>query len=1220
MNISTRIFIVFLVILSLLSAIVVSMNYLANSRKHTLETETQLHNSYLLANQLRQTSDDLTRMARTYVTTGDATYEQYFYEILAIRDGKIPRPEHYEGSYWDLVIARGKDKAAAGNAISLIGLMEQAGLKGLELAMLTQAKKHSDNLVMVEKQAMGAIKGLFMNEAGELAIRRAPDPALAHEILHNTQYHEAKADIMRPIQAFNDRINKRIVRVMTDNKIKEDFYWTITFLLIGATIIFCLMAFFYCRIKFVKPIVALSKITQRIRKGDINQRATVDRGDEIGNLNQAFNSMVEARIQVERELKNNEQSLRTTLNSIGDALIATDVYGNITRMNPVAEKLCGWQTNEAAGKPLTKVFNIVNAATREKVANPVSSVLETGKVAGLANHTVLITKDATEYQIADSAAPIRDDEDNITGVVLVFRDVTEEYAIQKSLHESEGRFKRLFENAEVSIWNEDMSELIAALDKLREDGVTDLRQYLEDNGQTAWDMTSLVRVIQVNKATLELFGAKSSDKFIKEINKTFGENAINVFTDELCAIWDRKKVFRSEASFKSLDGRNINAIITFQIPESDEDFKNIPVSIIDITELKTAETARRESEERLSLHQESSPLGVISWDNNMTCIQWNPAAEEIFGYTQEEVLGKHGVELLVPKRLRSEISEVAKKLMQQTGGTHSINENITKDGRAIICEWFNTPLIDENGHSIGAASMIQDITRHKSIEDELRKLSSAVEQSPTSIVITDTRGAIEYVNPKFEEATGYSAKEVIGKNTSFLKTGYTSEEEYEELWNTITAGKEWRGEFHNKRKDGSLFWESTSISPITDEDGTITHFLAAKEDITERKQLEDRLRRSHKMEAVGELAGGIAHDFNNLLGVIIGNLDLMKRRVEEGSKLQNLLEKAQSAALRGSSLTRRLLNFSHQAPEIGSPANVNKIIRSMEDLVSKSLTSKIILETVLADDLWMVELNTGDFEDMLINLSLNARDAMPRGGRLIVETQNKAITQSVTEHEAKLKPGKYVEITISDTGIGIPKDKTAKIFEPFYTTKEKDKGTGLGLPMVYGFVQRTKGYISVYSDEGIGTTFRIYLPRSLSMAERMEDTRELDEVIIGGTESILIVDDEEELVSIARNILEELGYVTYCAYNADEALQILEHNNIDLLFSDIVMAGSLNGFGLAEAVSQSHPELKILLTSGFAGKMQNSEELGKWGNKMITKPYRGFELAKRIRDTLDHKD
>ncbi|MBL4894197.1 MAG: PAS domain S-box protein [Emcibacter sp.] len=1214
MNISTRIFFIFLIIFSLLSAIVISMGQLANSRKQSTELILQQYQYHTLADHLQKKTDDLTNMARTYVMTGDVKYKQYYNDILAIQEGKSAHPEEYKKSYW------GFDEAIHGSLVPLDSLMNNTSLTREELLILKQVIKYAKDLSKMEKIAFGALEGRFPDATGQRILYGDPAPALARETLYNKQYLEAKAKISLPIREFNDLITERIDNETAAKRKKGELYWTISFVLVVITILFSMVAFFYFKSRVITPIVSLSNIAQRILSGELRERAIVKSRDEIGDLNDAFNKMIEARIQIEFKLKNNEQSLRTTLNSIGDALIATDVYGCITRMNPIAEKLTGWNMDEARGKALIEVFHIINATTRKIAVNPANKALGSGKVVELASHTVLISKDGNEHQIADSAAPIRDDDGDVTGVVLVFRDITAAHAVQEELHKSKERFQRLFENAEVSIWNEDMSELLTYMNSLREKGVTDLQQYLTDNPLTAWDMTGMIKIIQVNKATLKLFGAKSGDTIITEINKTFGPNSIKTFIEELCAIWDRKKVYRSEADFQTLSGTTINTIISFQIPEKDEDFKSIPVSIIDVTELKASEIARKESEERLSLHQESSPLGVISWNKDMTCTQWNPAAEKIFGYTEEEVLGHHGIGILVAKEFRHELSKLAIKMMNKTASTHNINRNLTKDGRTIVCEWFNTPLIDKDGTPIGIISMVQDITKHKQIENELRILSRAVEQSPASIVITDTDGAIEYVNPKFEENTGYSAKEIIGKNPRFMKSGHTSKEEYAALWETITSGKKWHGEFHNKRKDGSLFWELTSISPITDKEGTTTHFLAIREDITERKQIEEHLRRSQKMEAVGELAGGIAHDFNNLLGVIIGNLDLMKRKVEGNSKLQKQLEKAQNAALRGSSLTRRLLNFAHQRPEVGSPANINKIIKSLKDLVGKSLTRKIKLEASLADDLWMVELNAGDFEDMLINLSLNARDAMPNGGRLIVETRNKVIDRTNSEYEKKIPPGEYVELTISDTGSGIPKNITAKIFDPFFTTKDKDKGTGLGLAMVYGFIQRTKGHISVYSEEGIGTTFKIYLPRSQSMAERMPPPVITNKILPTGTERILIVDDEEELTYIASSILKKLGYTTICAYNADEALKVLENTTIDLLFSDIVMAGSLNGFDLAQTAINTHPKLKILLTSGFAGKVQDSEEMGKWGKRIIAKPYRNSELANRIRETLDEKD
>ncbi|MBL4801434.1 MAG: PAS domain S-box protein [Emcibacter sp.] len=1219
MNISTRIFFIFLIILSLLSAIILSMGQLANSRKQSAEIILLQYQYHTLVEHLQQKSDDLTKMARTYVMTGNNIYKQYYDDIWAIQDGQASHPIQYKTSYWGFEVINQPNMQAQGAMTPLINLMDNAGLTLQELLILRKIIKYTKELSKMEKVAFSAMEGIFPDDNGKLVITGDPDPALARNLLYNAQYLESRAKIMQPIREFNDLINERISLNAIKNKEQGDLYWNITTLLVVITILFSLLAFFYFRTKVVAPIVALSNIAQRILSGALGERAIVGSHDEIGDLNDAFNKMIEARIQIEFELQNNEQSLRTTLNSIGDALIATDIYGCVIRMNPVAEKLTGWNMDEAQGKPLTEVFHIINATTRKTVMDPANKVLGSGKVVDLASHTILISKDGTEHQISDSAAPIRDDDNDVTGVVLVFRDITAEHTVQQELHKSKERFQRLFENAEVSIWNEDMSAVLSSMNTLREEGVTDLRQYLIDNPQAAWDMLDKLRVIQVNKATLKLFKAKTHDCFLHTIHKTFGPNTIQTFIEELCAIWDKKKIYRSEADFLTFDGETINTIISFQIPETDEEFKSIPVSIIDITELKLAEMAQKESEERLSLHQESSPLGVISWDKSMTCTQWNPAAEKIFGYTEDEVLGHHCMEMLVPPNFNDEMAELRKKIIQNTRSTHSINENITKDGRIIVCEWFNTPLINEKGVTIGITTIVQDITKHKIIEDKLRILSRAVEQSPASIIITNTDGAIEYVNPKFEDSTGYSAKEVMGKNPRFLSSGHTSQEEYAALWNNIVSGKKWHGEFHNKRKDGSLFWEFTSISCITDKKGTTTHFLAVNEDITERKKIEEHLRRSQKMEAVGELAGGIAHDFNNLLGVIIGNIDLMKRKVEEGSKLQQHMEKAQNAALRGSSLTQRLLNFAHQRPEIGKLANVNKTILNLEDLVGKSMTSKISLETNLADDLWMVELNTGDFEDMLINLSLNARDAMPNGGRLIIETHNKLIDLNSSDHTEKLEPGEYVEITVSDTGTGIPKDITTKIFDPFFTTKEKDKGTGLGLAMVYGFIQRTKGRITVYSEVGIGTTFKIHLPRSHATAEPILKPVKTDIALPEGTESILIVDDEKELTVIASNILEKLGYKTICVYNADEALHILETKKIDLLFSDIVMTGPLNGFDLANIASKEYPKLNILLTSGFVGKMQDSEEIEKWGSKIIAKPYRNSELAIRIRETLDKR-
>ncbi len=1217
-NISTRSIIILIVTITLFIGIVASMLLLIDSRKKTAISIAKQNHYHDLAGQLRQTSNDLTRMARSYIITGNELFKHDYYKILDIRDGKAPRPKHLGMSYWDFVIANEEDIPSQGQAISLLTLMKNAGITDNELDILTKAKKHSDDLTAIEKTAFAAMKGLFPDASGAFTIKRNPDPKYAQEILYNAKYHKAKADIMRLIETFEDVLNNRIRLDVATNLSHEKLYWRITIFFLFMAAFFCIWVFLHFRRTILKPIVKLSQVTQGIISGELNDRAPVELTDEIGTLNTAFNDMIEARIKIEFELKKNEQGLRTTLNSIGDAMIATDIYGNIVRMNPVAEKLCGYKFEKAEGKPLDEIFQIINTTTREPVSTPVDNVLRKNQPIGLADHTILVAQDGKEHQIADSAAPIRDDDGDITGVVLVFRDVSEEYAIQKSLHESEERYKRLFENAEVAIFNEDLFEIKIGIEKLRDSGVTDIHSYLKNNGDIVMDFISKVKILHVNNATLKLFGATNNIDFIHDFDNTFGPNAYDVFLNGLCAIWNKDKLYRAMADFKTLDGTLINAIISYPIPETMEGFKNIPISIIDITELKNTETAYRESEERLSLHLEHSPLGVISWDKNFNCVQWNPAAEQIFGFSQEEAMGKKAVDFISHESFKGEIDEISMVLKQKNKGSHTINKNITKDGQSIICEWFNTPLIDNNGNFIGAASMVQDITKHKTNEDELRKLSQAVEQSPSSIIITDANGTIEYVNPQFEISSGYSSSEVIGKNARFARPPQTAEEEYHHLWDVIRSGKEWRGRLHSTRKDGSLYWESASISPITGEDGEITHYMASKMDITKRKQMEDQLQRSHKMEAVGELAGGIAHDFNNLLGIIIGNLDLMKRRVEGNEKLQSQLEKAQKAALRGSALTRRLLSFSHQSPEISSPVNINKIILSLEELIGKSLTQKVILETNLADNLWSVNLNTGDFEDMLINLSLNARDAMQGKGKLIIETKNAVLNQPINPDDEIFSAGEYIEIIVSDTGMGMSKETAAKVFDPFFTTKTKDKGTGLGLSMVYGFIQRAKGHISVNSEQGVGTTFKIYLPRSINEPEPIKIPKKTIPTLPRGHETILIVDDEQELVTIAKYMLDELGYKTICCHSADEALNILKKNKeINLLFSDVVMPGPLNGFDLADNAIQIYPKLKILLTTGFTDKMQDPKITQKWGEKIIAKPYRKSELVNRIRIILD---
>jgi len=392
----------------------------------------------------------------------------------------------------------------------------------------------------------------------------------------------------------------------------------------------------------------------------------------------------------------------------------------------------------------------------------------------------------------------------------------------------------------------------------------------------------------------------------------------------------------------------------------------------------------------------------------------------------------------------------------------------------------------------------------------------------------------------------------------------------------------------------------------------------------DKEKYEQALRQAQKMEAVGQLTGGIAHDFNNMLGVIMGNLDLLRRNLVGDAKAAEYVEAAYKGSQRGADITKKLLSFSRGRGENPELTNVNDFITGMKDLIAKSLTPKITIETHLADDIWVVSIDPGEFENTLLNLSLNASDAMPGGGSLMIETSNKVLD----EHYVQMNPGstigEYIQISISDTGTGMAPEVTGQVFQPFFTTKEVGQGTGLGLSMVYGFVQRSGGHIRVYSEPGRGSTFRIYLPKVTEGADENWRTKtKTDGNLTGGDETILILDDEEGLLKVATAYLEDLGYRVQTAGSPKQALQMLqEHDQIDLLFSDVVMPGGIDGYGLANEALKSCPDLKVLLTSGFTSKRENAINgdvamFARLSENLLNKPYNQSELAVAVRSALD---
>jgi signal transduction histidine kinase/CheY-like chemotaxis protein len=392
----------------------------------------------------------------------------------------------------------------------------------------------------------------------------------------------------------------------------------------------------------------------------------------------------------------------------------------------------------------------------------------------------------------------------------------------------------------------------------------------------------------------------------------------------------------------------------------------------------------------------------------------------------------------------------------------------------------------------------------------------------------------------------------------------------------------------------------------------------------QRRQIEEQIRRSQKMEAVGQLTGGIAHDFNNILAIVMGNLELLQRRVSGDEEASRRVETALKGAKRGADLTRKLLGFSRKEAHETKLTSVNELIWNMEELLVKSLTVAINVEHHLADDLWPVEVDPGDFQDAILNLALNARDAMSDGGSLVIETSNKVLDEDYVRRNPQGKAGEFVMLSVSDTGHGMTPEVRERVLEPFFSTKEEGKGTGLGLGMVYGFVQRSKGHMKIYSEPGEGTTIRIYLSRAHEEGES-EGKEPAQADLPRGSETILVVDDEEHLVDIAVSHLEGLGYRTVTANGGMQALEVLQGDaDIDLLFSDVIMPGGMDGYELAKQAIEKRPNLKVLLTSGFTKKREelNNEDkavYAKLATNLLSKPYNQSELALSVRRVLDEE-
>jgi PAS domain S-box-containing protein len=615
-------------------------------------------------------------------------------------------------------------------------------------------------------------------------------------------------------------------------------------------------------------------------------------------------------------------------------------------------------------------------------------------------------------------------------------------------------------------------------------------------------------------------------------------------------------------------------------------------------------------------------------------MSWNPGAERIKGYEAEEIIGEHFSRFYTEEDRAAGVPWEALRIAAETGRFTAEAWRVRKDGKRFWAVVVIDP-IHKDGELIGFAKITRDMTEQREaqlraleIERRFRLLVQGVVDY--AIYMLSPEGLVSNWNAGAERIKGYSAEEIVGEHFSRFYT--VEDREARVPWRALeTARSEGRYEAEGwrQRKDGTRFWASVVIDAIRDESGELIGFAKVTRDLTERRQAQleleqsrEQLFQAQKMEALGHLTGGLAHDFNNLLTGISGSLELLKTRIAQGriGDLERYLTVAQGAANRAAALTHRLLAFARRQTLDPKPVDPNRLLVGMEDLIRRTVGPEITLETVLAIGLWSTLCDPNQLESALLNLCINARDAMPDGGRLTIETANSWLDERGAR-ERDMPPGQYVAICITDTGTGMPPEVIERAFDPFFTTKPIGQGTGLGLSMVYGFARQSGGHVRIYSEVGTGTTMRIYLPRYGGPAVEEAVPSELSAAPRAEAgETVLIVDDEPAIRMLVTEVLQELGYTAIEAADGPSGLKVLQSNvRIDLLISDVGLPGGMNGRQIADAGRQVRPKLKVLFITGYADNAAVGNGHLEPGMHVLTKPFAMEALASRIKAVIEDR-
>ncbi|MDI3560620.1 PAS domain S-box protein [Bradyrhizobium sp. Arg816] len=639
--------------------------------------------------------------------------------------------------------------------------------------------------------------------------------------------------------------------------------------------------------------------------------------------------------------------------------------------------------------------------------------------------------------------------------------------------------------------------------------------------------------------------------------------------------------------------------------------------------------AAQSSEERYRLLVEAiTDYAIYMLDRDGRVTSWNPGAKRFKGYEAEEIIGHHFSKFYTETEREQKVPALALEEAERTGRFEREGWRVRKDGTQFWAHVIIDAIRSPKGELVGFAKITRDLTERRAAEAKLRESEQQFRlmvQSVTdyAIYMLDVEGNVATWNAGAQRIKGYAPEEIIGSHFSNF---YTEEDRAAGLPRTglQTAAREgrWEHEGQRVRKDGTRFWAHVVIDAIRDDDGKLVGFAKVTRDITERRQAEAALQaaqatmiRSQKLEAIGQLTGGVAHDFNNLLQVISGNLQLLSKDIAGNARAETRVQSALAGVARGSKLATQLLAFARRQPLEPRVVNVGRLIKGMDDLLRRAIGGEIEVETVVGGGLWNSLIDPDQLENAILNLAINARDAMNGQGRLTIEASNAFLDDEYVRQYDDLIAGQYVMIAVTDTGSGIPSDILERVYEPFFTTKAEGKGTGLGLAMVYGFLKQSGGHVKIYSEIGAGTTVKLYFPREMAVEDTLVSATSGD--INGGEETVLVVEDDDEVREVAVSMLSDLGYRVVKARDAVAALAIVDSGiPIDLIFTDVMMPGTLRSPELARKARERLPNVAVLFTSGYT---QNAIVHGGRldpGVELLAKPYTREALARKTRHVL----